>query len=448
MDIHTFFIWWQTNVSIIFDAYNQLGRLILDPLHVFFESMFTMFLFITFFASLVFVVMTIYTAVKANKKDEQVDSEYTPMATIQIPTFNELVAIRCSEACLHFDYPKDKYEILIGDDSNRPEISSQLAQFAEKHEAVKIIKREKNIGYKPGNLNSMLAHSKGELIVIFDSDFVPKPDFLRRIVQPFRDNPNVAAVQAKWTFLNDKENMITVLGASILNVYHYITLPFLKGRRGMSLLCGSAEAVRKTTLIELGGWESGNLTEDIEYSIRLINNGYKVVYLENLTCDSEVPHTSFDLYRQQMRWGYGVIYSFKKHFKSIYTNKATAFEDKVCLSIVCSGYLLAFLLLALLGTGLLSLVTHAPAPIEWGILLSDTTRNIALTSGLLIANVVALKRSKNLKVFGKMVASSFSYGIVMTYHVNKGIFKAIVGRPMEWFMLTKKGNEQYGQTTV
>jgi cellulose synthase/poly-beta-1,6-N-acetylglucosamine synthase-like glycosyltransferase len=158
----------------------------------------------------------------------------------------------------------------------------------------------------------MLPHSKGEFIVIFDSDYVPKEDFLKRIVLPFKDDEKVAATQARWTFLNGDQNMITILGTSILNVYHYVTLPFIKNRRNMSLLCGSAEAVRKSTLIKLGGWDTGNLTEDIEYSIRMVNSGYRVEYIEDLTCDSEAPHTPKDLYRQQMRWAYGVTSSFRK----------------------------------------------------------------------------------------------------------------------------------------
>ena len=440
MEIKTMYVWWEQSVRSAFDAYSQIGRPVLDALHVFFQGTFNVLLAITFATSLVFLIMTIYT-IKKRASKEIVDGSYAPSVTIQIPTFNELAAIRCAQACLEFDYPKDRYEILIGDDSNDPKISAKIADFAKEHGIISIIKREKNIGYKPGNLNSMLPHSKGEFIVIFDSDFIPKPDFLKRVVQPFKDDPKVAAVQAKWAFINSKESMITVLGSSILNVYHFITLPFLKGRRNMSLLCGSAEAVRKSTLIELGSWDSGNLTEDIEYSIRLINKGYRVAYLEDLTCDSEVPHNSFDLYRQQMRWGYGVIHSFKKHFKAIYRNKGTSFDDKLCLTIVCSGYLLALLLFALLAFGTLSIVTHAPAPIEWGKLLSETGRNILLTSGLLIANVVALKRSKSMGQLGRMVASSFSYGIIMTYHVNKGIYKALMGRPMEWFMLKKRGNE-------
>jgi hypothetical protein len=97
----------------------------------------------------------------------------------------------------------------------------------------------------------------------------------------------------------------------------------------------------------------------------------------------------------------------------------------------------------MLSTGFLSIITHAPAPIEWAQFLTETGRNMAITSGLIITTIVAMKRSRTLAQVPPMVASSFSYGIVMTYHVNKGIFKALMGRQMEWFMLTKKSNEAY-----
>jgi cellulose synthase/poly-beta-1,6-N-acetylglucosamine synthase-like glycosyltransferase len=443
MDIRALQDWWQATFQAAYDKYAQLGRPILDFLHVVFDNLFHFFLYTMALACFIYLFMAIYTAFRKNKSTTTLDESYTPSVTIQIPTFNEPVAIRCAEACLAFDYPKSKYEILIGDDSNKPEISKKIAAFAAKHPQIKVIKRKSNVGYKPGNLNNMLLHSKGEFLVIFDSDYAPKKDFLKRIVQPFKDNPNVAATQARWTFLNGDQNMITILGTSILNVYHYVTLPFIKNRRNMSLLCGSAEAVRKSTLIKLGGWDSGNLTEDIEYSIRMVNAGYRVEYIEDLTCDSEAPHTPRDLYRQQMRWAYGVSSSFKKHSGTIFSNSKISLEHKFCLCIVGCGYLISFVLLALLSTGFLSIITHAPAPIEWDTFITETALNIAITSGLLITTIIAMKRSHTLSQIPPMVASSFSYGIVMTYHVNKGIIKAIFGRPMEWFMLSKKSNEAY-----
>jgi cellulose synthase/poly-beta-1,6-N-acetylglucosamine synthase-like glycosyltransferase len=420
-----FFIW-----------YNAFGRIILDFFYTIFDSIFNVLLFIT-------VVMSVYAMVK--RRDKKVEEKFEgelPFVTVQIPTFNELVAIRCAEKCLDFDYPKEKYEILIGDDSNNHDVSRKLKKFATKHELVKVIKRENNKGYKPGNLNNMLKHSKGEFLVIFDSDFVPEKDFLARIVQPLLKNKKVAGVQARWNLLNANQNLVSVLGATIVSTCHRITMPFMFNRRKITFLCGSAEAVRKSTLIELGGWDSGNLTEDIEFSLRLLKSGYKIEYLNDLECDSEVPFTIKDLYKQQMRWAYGVIHSWKKHFGDISRSRHLNFVDKFYMGgVFCSGYLISVLLAALFITGTLSFLTHAPAPIEWGTFLYELGRNILLTSGLILSGIVALTKARIPKLTLPMILSAFSFGIVVTYYVNMGIFKALVKAPMEWYMLNKQGNK-------
>lgn len=434
---------WAAFFRTIFEKYTELGRPILDVLYIIFDGMFNIFLVIMILASTLFLIMTLYTFIY-RKKEPESSNDYFPTVTVQIPTYNELVALRCAKSCLNFDYPQDKFEILIGDDSSNPQISEKIAEFSKLHEKVKVIKRTKNTGYKPGNLNNMLKHSNGEILLIFDSDFVPEKDFLRRIVQPFSQDKEIGGVQARWTFMNQNENLVTIMGATILTVFHHVTLPFIKRARKMSYFCGSAEAVRKDILLKLGGWDAGNTTEDIEYSVRLINKGYRIHYLEDLTCTSEVPYTTKDLYRQQMRWAYGVIHTFKKHAFSILKNKKLKLVDKLCMTIICSGYLLAFLLLGLFTTGVLSLITHAPEPINWSWFLSEMGRNVLLTSGLLIASTVALNRAKNgLKPVFSMLISSLSVGVVTTYYVNKGIYRAIVGRPVEWYMLMKKGNEAY-----
>jgi len=390
--------------------------------------------------------MTIVTLLKKNKMhSEKEDFSYNgpyPTVTIQIPTFNEIVALRCAKKCLEFDYPKDKYEIIIGDDSNDIKISKKIDQFAKQHPEIKVTRRGNNIGYKPANLNHMLKYSNGEILVIFDSDFMPTSDFLKRIVVPFMKDNLVAGVQARWKLMNSEQNMTSVLGTTIISTFHQISIPYVYDKRELCVLCGSAEAVRKSALIKLGGWEIGNLTEDIEFSLRLLKNGYKIKYLENLECDSEVPYTLKDLCRQQMRWAYGVIYSWKKHFKEMMTSTKLTFSDKFyMLTVFCTGYLLSVLLACLFITGILSLITHEPAPIEWGRFFYEMLRNIALTSGLLVAGVVALYKTKNKKLTLRMIGSSFSYGLVVTYYVNVGIFKALFRYPMQWFMLKKIGNK-------
>ena len=161
-----------------------------------------------------------------------------------------------------------------------------------------------------------------------------------------------------------------------------------------------------------------------------------------MECDSEVPFTLKDLYKQQMRWAYGVIYSWKKHFNDISNSKHLKLTDKLYMQgIFLSGYLLSVLLAAIFITGTLSFITHAPAPVEWGRLFYELARNVILTSGLLLASTVALAKSNKIKLTLPMLASSFTFGLVVTYYVNVGIFKALAKAPMKWYMLNKQGNK-------
>jgi len=429
--------------SIIISILNKIWRPIADFLHPIFYNAFYLVLFIAVIVSVIYYIISINIIFfnKVKKKKYDFEKEKAPFVTVQIPTFNELVAIRCAKSCLEFDYPKDRYEIIIGDDSNKNSISEELDDFARQHELVKITRRGNNIGYKSGNLNHMLKYSKGEIIILFDSDFVPDKDFLKRIVAPFQQDKNIGAVQARWKFLNPNQNLITTLGAVGVSVFHYITLPFIKSRRGIAFICGSAEAVRKDVLIKLGGWKSGALTEDIEYSLRLLKNKYKIEYLSDLGCDSEIPYRAKDLYNQQKRWAYGFVSAFKEHGKDILKSKQLKIKDKFYITLPCIGYLLSGLLFFLFLTGFLSFITQNPGTFNIITSLYEFGRNALLSSGILFASILAQVKKKNIRGIPSMILSSFSYGLVVIYHVNVGIFKVFAKKSMPWFMLHKHGNK-------
>lgn len=433
---------WYVDLIMTKTEFSTLVRSILDFFHIIFNSMFNVILFITILVSSAYLFIAIWVlfSKKKNKTDYKFDKEKAPFVTIQIPTFNELAAIQCAKKCLNFDYPKNKYEILIGDDSQDKNISKQLDEFAKGESLVKVTRRGNNIGYKAENLNHMLKFSKGEILVLFDSDFTPKRDFLKRIIAPFIHDKNIPAVQARWSSFNANQNIISKLGSTIVSICHRIILPFISRRRNIGFLCGSAEAIRKDLLIKLGGWQKGSLTEDIEYSLRLLKNNHKVVYLQDLECDGEVPHKSKDLYKQQMRWAYGVIKAFKEHGKGITFNKKLTIGDKICIYLDLSGYMISVLLMGLFTTGFLSFITHTPEPINFIKFFSELGRNVLLTSGLIVTAIVAQSMSKNARSIPIVIGSFFSYGLVVVYYVNKGIFKAIFKKPMQWYMLSKNAN--------
>jgi cellulose synthase/poly-beta-1,6-N-acetylglucosamine synthase-like glycosyltransferase len=429
-----------TSDPVILQWYIDNGRVILDYLHVVFDGLFSFFLYIAMIFTVVYLFMSVYTAIKKKSRTEKgFDLKKAPFVTIQIPTRNEIIALRCAKRCLDFDYPKNRYEILIGDDSDKPEVSKQLAEFAKQHDMVKVLKRKSNVGFKPGNLNNMLKHTNGDFIVIFDSDFTPNKDFLKRIIAPMVNDKEVSAVQARWNFNNFKQNSTSILASTIVYVFHHTVLSFMD-MFNTSSLCGSAEAIRKKDLIELGGWTSGALTEDIEYTLRLYKNNKRLVYLKNLVCFSEVPHLAIDLYKQQMRWAYGVIAAYKKHLLGLLINKKINLKKKMLSFGSGFGYLMPMLIISLFMTGILSFVTHKPGPLDIAKFLTETGINISLTSGLIVASFLALYKEAKIRYAFRMLVSSFSIGLVTTYYVNKGIFKSILNKPMQWYLLNKNNN--------
>jgi len=402
------------------------------------KYLFKFLLILASFLSVLFFYMVISTKIQNNNK--KVKLKELPFVTVQIPTYNELAALRCAKQCLKFDYPKNRYEIIIGDDSNNKEISKKIDDFARK-QGIKVTRRGTNHGYKPGNLNHMLKFSKGEIIVIFDSDFIPPRNFLKEIVKPFQDE-KVCAVQARWAFVNSTKNLVSMLGATIIATVHHVVLPFISKKAKMSFLCGSAEAVRKKTLLELGGWQSGSLTEDIEFSLRAIKHGYKIVYLESLECKGEVPYKPLDLYKQQMRWAYGFIKAFKEHILGIITSKKINFKEKLYTPIALSGYLLTTIVTGLIISGILNMFINYSATFNFGKFILEISRNFFLSSGIILTSIVSWTRSHKChkhKILHMLVAS-FTHGLIVMGFVMKGITNVIFNRNMKWYMLNKEGN--------
>jgi cellulose synthase/poly-beta-1,6-N-acetylglucosamine synthase-like glycosyltransferase len=430
---------WTANPDFL-QWYVAQGRPILDIVHIIFNNLFYFFLYLMVGFTSVYVILTLIVSFSKKRfKEQPFNADKAPTVTVQIPTRNEIIALKCAKHCLAFDYPKEKFNILIGDDSNDPSVTKTIQEFAANHPQIQIVRRKDNSGFKPGNLNNLLQYTTGDIIVIFDSDFTPPKDFLKRIVTPFIYDTNVAAVQAKWNFRNFNQNRITVLASSIIHVYHNIVLKFMK-MHGQGSLCGSAEAIRKKDLIKLGSWKNGSLTEDIEFTLRLYKINKRIVYLPELQCYSEVPHVTNDLCKQQMRWAYGVISAYRCHIMDIIKSKKIKAKDKIISLFPGFGYLMPMLMLLLFMLGTLSFITHSPGPIDLGKFFAEMGFNFVITSGLLLTSVVALKKEKKMRYALKMLYSSFTIGLVTTYYVNKGIFKSILNKPMDWYLLKKSKN--------
>ena len=423
----------------------------LSPFHQAIEWGFDVAVSATFVLSWIYCALTVAALVfRRHRPAEEAlppGASY-PKVTVQIPTYNELAALNCARCCLAFDYPADRLQILIGDDSNRPEISREIDAFACGNPRVQVCRRGSNAGYKPGNLNHMLGNTTGDYVLILDSDFLPEKDFLRRLAAPAARNPALAGVQASWRVANARQNYSTLMGAGIVNVIHAVIMPLLKRLAGTGMFCGSAELVRKDLLVAQGGWTVGALTEDVDYSLRAMAAGHRIEFLEDLSCSCETPHTPKDLFRQQMRWAYGVMRALMAHGGRLLISRLARKRTKAAVACFCGGYLMVALMLTTTVLGLLNVAIgwSGGADASGGFLpggIGGSLVNFLLTCGMLVSSVCAgFVSGLGARSAQKLVVASLSIGFVLLFFVGKGLAKALLGLPMNWFMLKKNGNER------
>ena len=373
-------------------------------------------------------------------KEYQLADKDAPTVTVHIPTKDDLVAINCAERCLESDYPKHKYKIFIGDDSTDTAVSKVLRNFAKQHKQVSIFKRKDNRGYKAGNLNNLLKHTTSECIVVFDSDYLPEKDFLRRVVAPMVVDKKCAGVQATWAYLDSNKNQNSALGVAIPAQYQKVVFELTQGRNRFATFCGSAQAIRTSALKEEEGWYE-DMGEDVELSLRFMKRGYRIVYLPQLKCLSEVPFRLRDGCAQQKRWSYGLTMSLIKN-KDFFFNKNVRFSHKLSISYVFVAY---FFLLCTAASFILSTIATITVPslnqfnlTHLAVISAQVT---LITLGFFGTGLYSLLRTDSTRI-ADYVISLFLVGPFFLYVVLKGVFQAIFGRKFEWATMQKVGEKQ------
>lgn len=269
---------------------------------------------------------------RASEVTPEMDLTNAPKVTIQLPMFNELyVAERIIETAAEFEYPRDKFEIQVLDDSTdetKDVIANKVAQIAAQGVNIKHIHRVDRTGYKAGALDAAMDKVEGDFIAIFDADFVPEKDFLLKTM-PYFQNDSIGVVQTRWGHLNKDYSILTELQAFGLNGHFAIE----QGGRNSSghyiNFNGTAGIWRKKCIEDAGGWEHDTLTEDLDLSYRAQIKGWKFKYLENVISPAELPITMSALKNQQHRWMKGGAECFIKMWRRIIGAENVKFGDKV-----------------------------------------------------------------------------------------------------------------------
>ena len=232
-----------------------------------------------------------------------------PRVTVQLPIYNErFVVEQLLESACRIDYPRELLQIQALDDSTDETHRLALRKTQQLRDAghpIEYRRRENRVGYKAGALEAGLAHADGELIAVFDADFTPPRDFLRNTVHYFTDE-RVGAVQARWTYRNRNDSLLTRLQAMLLDG-HFVFEHGARARSGRFFnFNGTAGILRKKAIEDAGGWQHDTLTEDTDLSYRAQLRGWRFVYLPHLEVESELPADMASFQLQQSRWAKGL----------------------------------------------------------------------------------------------------------------------------------------------
>ena len=255
-----------------------------------------------------------------------------PLVTIQLPVYNEMYVMdRLLDNIALLDYPKDKLEIQVLDDSTDETVKTTFDHIEKLKQTgldIKQITRIDRTGFKAGALKEGLKIAKGEFIAIFDSDFLPTSDWLKRTI-PYFKNEEIGVVQTRWGHINRDYSILTKIQAFALDAHFTLEQVGRNSKGHFINFNGTAGVWRKTCIIDAGNWEGDTLTEDLDLSYRAQLKNWKFKYLENVETPAELPVIISAARSQQFRWNKGGAENFKKMLWRVLKNDNISTKTKI-----------------------------------------------------------------------------------------------------------------------
>ncbi len=374
-----------------------------------------------------------------------------PYVTIQLPLYNEATVVaRLLRAVATIDYPRDRLEVQVLDDST--DETRQIAQLAvkelqERGLDAKYIRRQDRHGYKAGALAYGLKLAKGDLIAIFDADFTPQPGFLKSIVGHFSDSA-VGMVQTRWGHLNREAGLLTRIQALMLDAHHMVENQARFGAGLYFNFSGTGGVWRRSAIDTAGGWQHDTLTEDLDLSYRAQLLGWKFVYRPDVVTPAELPEDMAAVCAQQFRWAKGTVQTARKLLPGIMRSNLS-----LRLRIEAAFHMLphfAYPLMLVLSVLLLPALILMPATDLATLLVVDLPLCVSATGSLIIYYAVA-ERAQGRSVWRAIGAmpSVIALGAGLSPCLTRAVIEGLRTMAGEFVRTPKRGRDasRYQQST-
>jgi cellulose synthase/poly-beta-1,6-N-acetylglucosamine synthase-like glycosyltransferase len=367
--------------------------------------------------------------------------EDLPVVTVQLPMFNELyVAERLLESVAALDYPKDKLEIQVLDDSTDETTSiakAKVEELVERGFDATYIHRKDRSGFKAGALEAGLRVARGDYLLVFDADFVPTPSIIHDLVHHFSD-PTVGMVQARWGHLNRDYSTLTRVQSMMLDG-HFVVEHIARNRSGRFFnFNGTAGIWRKAAIVDAGGWQHDTLTEDMDLSFRAQIRGWRFVYVPDALAPAEVPCEMNSFKSQQFRWAKGSAQTAKKLLPIVLRAKLPLHVKIEAIFHLTNNFAYLFLvILAMLQLPNMILRQDMARP---ELLLLDVPL-FALTSGSIVFFYLTTHRALygNLWEAARRLPLMMALGIGLSLNNARAVVEGLFGQESEFVRTPKHG---------
>jgi cellulose synthase/poly-beta-1,6-N-acetylglucosamine synthase-like glycosyltransferase len=395
-------------------------------------------------------ILYLYFKNRHRKPETPSKFDVLPIVTIQLPIYNEVhVVERLLKAISELDYPKDKFEIQVLDDSTdetRQLTDRTVANLQANGFDAVVLHRKDRVGFKAGALDYGFNRAKGEFFFILDADFVPPPNILRDCIHYFRD-PKVGMIQTRWGHINRSYSWLTRAQAILLDG-HLVLEQTARSRTGRFFnFNGTAGLWRKSCIGEAGGWQHDTLTEDLDLSYRAQLRGWKFVFLGDIVTPAELPVDIDGLKTQQHRWAKGSIQTCKKVLPRLWRSKLPVFIKIEATAHLTANF--AYLLLACL------CVLQHPSSGPSSVAAGGVVRSMLIDFPIFIVTTVSTtifylfaQRELHPKTWKREIwffPFVLALGIGLSINNGRAVLEAIFNRRSDFYRTPKYGIERAKQ---